>query len=89
MKNIIEQLENHLQATSDAQFLAEWAEIEALGLQGPDVHEYTMLLNQSFFVASSSEKISIEQVHSASVVHSAQAKTETDILENYQYAMAA
>ena len=89
MKNIIEQLENHLQATSDAQFLGEWAEIEALGLQGPYAHEYTMLLNKSFFVASISEKISVEQIYSASVVHSAQARTETDILGNYQYAMAA
>lgn len=47
--SIIEQLKAHLSSISQDEFLKEWSEIEALGLEGPTVEEYFSEGKMSFF----------------------------------------
>ena len=44
MKTLVEQLQEHWDNTPEEQLQAEWKEIEALGLKGPDALEYARLI---------------------------------------------
>ena len=89
MTDLVNQLRNHLSSISDEQFLLEWAEIEVLGIEGPDAEEYFSFISNQVFVFDGLMDIKVSKIFTATIIHSSVAKTTTDLIGNYQYAMAA
>ena len=89
MTNLVNQLRNHLSSISDEEFLCEWAEIEVLGIESPDAEEYFSFITNQVIFSDDLMEIKVSKILTPSVIHSSEAKLTTDLIGNYQYAMAA
>lgn len=96
MKSLSEQLLEHLSSISEEQLQAEWKEIEALGLEGPDALEYARLIqlhNPILLSWTENPFIKTEEVTNfqniAKISQGFNGKPKNDIAGNYKYAMAA
>lgn len=96
MKTLVEQLQEHWDNTSEEQLQAEWKEIEALGLEGPNALEYARLIqlhNPILLSWTENPFIKTEEVTNfqniAKISQGFNGKPKNDIAGNYKYAMAA